>query len=707
MAGVCKARFARNLPVELTSFVDRRGEAAAVKRLLRRHRMVTLTGGPGVGKTRLALWVAKQMPDVFLDGVWLVELGALDDARFLGQAVADAVGMPGESEPAMWDGLTLFLADKDLLLVLDGCEHLVDACARLVTGLLSAAPGLRVLVTSRQALGIAGEWLMEVAPLPVPSEGRRSSPARNDAVRLFNQRAAIARPGFTLTKANGAAVAEVCRRLEGIPLAIELAAVRVRAMPVEGILARLTEHPLKTLGAGAQAAMPRLQTMWAAIDWSFRLCSPPEQRLWMRASVFSGGFELDDAEHVCSGAGIDAAQVVELVAGLVDKSVLTCSMIEGLARYRMLEPIREYGTEHLARSGEITLVRMCHRDHFAELARRAEQQFLTPEELEGFDRLAREHANARAALEICMTEPGQARAGLEMAGNLQTYFTMSAHHHEGRYWLDRALSLNPEPSPARTKALQADAWLALLLAEWQTARSLIDESLALAERLEDVSAQTRGSLFRGILALGCGDVHRAVALLEDVLPRLWALDDRVGAWNTLRYLMDGTALLGDAGRCRVFGEQCLEMADRAGASVTRAHALGLHGVTQWLTGDHERGTRLIRERLAATVPPIDRWGIAHCLEVLAWNAAAENNPERAARLLGCAHAIWRFTAEPPTKRHLTVHHGICNRQTRAALGEQTFGKLFDEGTRFPIDQAIAYALTHESRTPDVHEEPKS
>ncbi|GAB3988935.1 LuxR family transcriptional regulator [Actinoallomurus acanthiterrae] len=705
MAGARKARSAGNLPVELTSFVDRRGEAAAVKRLLRRHRLVTLTGGPGVGKTRLALRVAQQMTDAFLDGVWLVELGALDDARFLGQAVADAVGMPGELEPATADGLTLFLADKDLLLVLDGCEHLVDACARLVTGLVSAAPGLRVLATGRQSLGITGEWLMEVAPLPVPPA--RSSPARNDAVRLFGQRAAIARPGFTLTKTNSAAVTEVCRRLEGVPLAIELAAVRVRAMPVEGILARLTEHPLKTLGAGAQAAMPRLQTMWAAIDWSFRLCSPPEQRLWMRASVFNGGFELDDAEHVCSDAGIDAAQVVELVADLVDKSVLTCTVIGGRARYRMLEPIREYGKELLAGSGEITLVRMRHRDHFAEVARRAEQQFLTPEELEGFGRLAREHANLRAALEFCMTEPGQAWAGLEMAGNLQTYFTMSVRHHEGRYWLDRALSLNPDPSLARVRALQADAWLALLLAEWQTARSLIDESLVLAERLDDVSARTRGSLFRGILALGCGDVHHAVTLLEDVLPRLWALDDRVGAWNTLRYLMDGTALLGDADRRRVFGERCLEMADRAGAPVTRAHALGLHGVAQWLTGDHERGIRLIRERLAATVPPIDRWGIAHCLEVLAWNAAAENNPERAARLLGCAHAIWRFTAEPPTKRHLAVHHEICSRQTRAALGEQTFGELFDEGTRLPIDQAIAYALTRESRTPDVHEKPKS
>ncbi|GAA4622741.1 LuxR family transcriptional regulator [Actinoallomurus vinaceus] len=688
MAGSDSACAAGNLPAELTSFVGRRREVGAIKRLLRHHRLVTVTGGPGVGKTRLSQRVAGQLGRTFADGVRLVELAALEDARFLARAVGDAVGMPSESGSAAPEALTWFLADKDLLLVLDNCEHLVDPCARLVTDLLRAAPRVRILATSRQALRVAGEWLVELAPLPVPQEDQ--PPARDGAVRLFAERAAIALPGFAITDDNRAKVAAICRRLEGIPLAIELAAVRVRAMSVDAILARLEEHSLEVLGAGARVAMPRLQTLRSAIDWSFHLCAAPEQRLWARASVFSGGFDLDDAERVCSGAGIEDVEVLALVDGLLDKSVLTRAMSGDGCRYRLLEAIREYGAQHLARSGEGMGVRTRHRDHFAGLARQAECQFLSPGEVEGFDLLQRDYANVRAALEFCLSEPGQSDSGLRIAGSLRHYWTMSVRHREGRYWLDRALVLNQEPSPARAKALWVDGWTALLLAEWEAGLSRIDQCLALAERLGDEPARAHAVMLRGVHAFFCDGLHRAVAFFEDALTRLRALDDRADVWMTLRYLTYATALLGDADRSRAFGEQCLEIAETAGAPLTRARSLGVYGIAQWLIGDHERAGELTRERLRVS-PYIDGWGIAHCLEVLAWDAS-ERDPERAARLLGCAHAIWRFTAAPLTQRHLAAGHRFCEQCARAALGDERFGKAFEEGSRLPIDQAVAYAL---------------
>ncbi|GAB3975119.1 LuxR family transcriptional regulator [Actinoallomurus acanthiterrae] len=689
MPGSDSMSSAGNLPVELTSFVGRKHEIGEIKRLLRRNRLVTVIGGPGVGKTRLAQRAAGQLTRRFADGVRLVELAALADGRFLARAIGDAVGMPGESGSAAPEALAWFLADKDLLLILDNCEHVIDLCACLAADLLRAAPRVRILATSRQALRVTGEWLVELAPLPVPQE--EQPPARNDAVRLFAERAAIALPGFAVTNDNRAKVAAICRRLDGIPLAIELAAVRVRAMPVEAILTRLDKYSLEVLGAGAQVGMPRLQTLRTAIDWSFDLCSAPEQQLWARASVFSGGFDLDDAEQVCSDAGIDDIDVLSLVDGLLDKSVLTRTVSEDVSRYRMLEAIREYGAHRLTRSGEATAVRTRHRDHFAEMARQAERQFLSPGEVEGFDLLERDYANVRAALEFCLSEPGQADSGLRIADSLRHYWTMSVRHREGRYWLDRALTLNPDPSPARAKALWIDGWTALLLAEWDAGLSRIDQCLTLAEHLDDEPARAHAVMLRGVHAFFCDDLHRAVAFFEDALARLRVLDDRADVWMTLRYLTYATALLGDTDRSRVFGEQCLEVAETAGAPLTRARSLGLYGIAQWLTGDRERAIELVRERLRVS-PYIDGWGIAHCLEVLAWDAA-ECDPERAARLLGCAHAIWRFTAAPLTQRHLAAGHRLCERRARTALGDETFGKAFEEGTRLPIDQAVTYALT--------------
>ena len=358
-----------NLPGEVTSFVGRRREVAQAVRLLRRARLLTLTGTAGVGKTRLALRVAIRMREAFPDGVWLVELAALTDEKLLAPTVADALGVRHQqgqrSTPQM---LADYLADKRLLLVLDNCEHLLDPCAVLTSRLLRATTGVRILATSRQGLTVAGEHLLEVPPLPVPDPGQPVTPralARGQAVRLFAERAALARPGFAIDAGNRATIVRICHRLDGIPLAIELAALRVRAMPVTKILTGLDDY-LGFLTTGSRVTVPRAQTLRAAIDWSFALCSPPEQQLWARASVFAGGFDLAAAEAVCGGMGIACEDVFDLVAGLIDKSVLTRTHedTETLARYRMLEALRHYGQERLASSGHLTAVHIRHRDHY-------------------------------------------------------------------------------------------------------------------------------------------------------------------------------------------------------------------------------------------------------------------------------------------------------------------------------------------------------
>lgn len=699
MTGLGEARWAGNLPAEATSFVGRRRETVAATRLLGEHRLLTLTGGAGVGKTRLALRVASDVSHGFRDGVWLVELGPLADDMFLAQRVAGTFGVHRESPQAPRPALAEFLADKELLLVLDNCEHVVRACRGLVSHLLRTCPGLRVLVTSREPLRTREEWLFEVPPLSVPEDEQPSSvipAARDEAVRLFTDRAQAALPGFTSDAANQDTIVRLCTRLGGIPLAIELAAVQVRAMSLEGILARLEDHYLDALGAGARASMPRLETLQASIDSSFRLCSEKEQRVWARASVFRGGFDLDAARRVCSGEGVDPGEMLGLIGGLANKSVLTRSLVDGTGRYGMLETIREYGLRRLRESGEAPEVWRRHRDNFAELACQAEQRLLSADELRVYTALSRDHANLRAALEFCLTEPGQAHAGLKIAASLAYYWVFSGHHREGRVWLDRALAADPEPSPARAKALWVDAWLATLQGDADAARHLIDRSRRLAQQTADNVAQAYALHISGVAAEFLdGQLGRALTLLEDALARLRALGERAGVWYTLLHLMLTAALAGDVDRARSFGEQYVDMADHAGGTLTRPWSLGLHGFVAWLVDDRQRAARLVREGLA-TLPSTTLlpWGVAQLLELLAWEAAARHEATRAARLLGSAHTSWRFTATPLyTLPHVATGHARCVQDTRAALGEQKYRMLFDEGAALTTERAIAYALS--------------
>jgi non-specific serine/threonine protein kinase len=693
MAGTKSHRLKGNLPAEVTSFVGRRREVAEAKRLLRRWRLLTLTGVAGVGKTRLALRVAGQMRETFPDGVWLVELAALTDDKLLTETVAGVFGIHVQSARPLMDGLADYLQDKQLLLVLDNCEHLVEACAMLVDELLAAAPGLRVLITSRQTLGSAGEHLLEVAPLPVTdlSQATRRL-TRSPAVRLFIERATTALPGFKINGVDLETIARICERLDGIPLAIELAAVRVRGLSLQQILDRLHDY-LEFLAEGSRIAVPHLQTPRAAIDWSFDLCSAQEQEVWARASEFVDGFDLGAAEAVCSGDGIDAEEILDLVAGLVDKSIFRRVNHEDMARYRMLEPIRQYGQERLASSGRRMTIRVRHLAHCRRLVEWAEHEWLGPNEMDWLARLHREHANLRTALEFCLTESGQERAGLEMLTSLWNYWFLSCFQGESRYWLDRALESNPQSSEARVKALWASGWVALLQSDFAVGMSMVQQCRSLAEWLCDESGIAHATRVSGVAALLRGDIPSAVRLFENALGRLREVGDRGGVWISLLHLAVTTAILGEPERAVAFGEECLALSD-AGAHLSRSWAQWGLAIGRWFTGDRHAAGILIRESLRTSKRPFgSQWSVAHCLETLAWIVAADGHYRRAARLLGAADPIWRASGTRPAKlRYLTPSHDQCEERARGALGDENFATAFQEGVQLRFDEAIAYAL---------------
>jgi len=684
-----------NLPGEATSFVGRWRETAQAVRVLRRARLVTLTGVAGVGKTRLAVRVATRVREAFPDGVWLVELVALAEDRLLAPSLAAVLGIHDQQGQRSATGMLAdYLRDKELLLVLDNCEHLTDACAALTGTLLAAAPGLRILATSRHSLQVTGEHLIEVPPLSTPDPQRPMTPrsiARHDAVRLFTERAAVALPGFTLDAGNRAAVVRICQRLDGIPLAIELAALRVRALSATEILTGLDDY-LEFLAASSRIAVPRLEALRAAIDWSFALCSGAEQQLWARASVFAGGFDLDTAEAVCGGKGIAREGVLDLVAGLVDKSVLTRTDYGAAARYRMLEAIQQYGAERLARSGDQAAVRVRHRDYYRWLVTRAEREWLGPNELEWFASLRREQPNLRAALEYCLTEPGQARAGVEIAGALLHYWVRSCSVSEGRYWLDRALALDPEPSAHRAKALWVDCWLALLQADMTTGQSLLDQARGLAHQLGDESALAHTTLCCGMAAFVQDDPHRAVTLFEDGLAHQHVLGDPSGVWIALFYLILATALCGEPDRTVAFGHECLTLCDTRGAYPSRIYPLWGLGLARWVSGDRQEAGRLLREAILTARQFDERWALAHCLERLVWIAEADGRHDRAARLLGAAHTAWRSTGMPSGPRYLAPAHDRCEQDVRTALEDEEFTAAFQHGMRLTLEQAIECAL---------------
>lgn len=688
------------IPLELTSFVGRRAELAEAKSMLASSRLVTLTGIGGVGKTRLASRIATSAQRDFADGVWLVELAQLNDGSLLPGVIAAALGLRPQGRPVL-DVLIEHLAPRQPLLVLDNCEQIVDAAAKVVEALLRACSTLRILATSREPLGIDGEAVLRVPPLTVPDPDRRPSlraAPRYDAVTLFAERAAAAVPGFVLTADNIATVTEICRHLDGLPLAIELAAARLRALSPEQILGRLTDR-YALLTRGSRTAPDRQQTLRWCIDWSYSLCSPGEQQIWARLSVFAGSVELDAAEQVCRN-DLGSEDLLDVLTVLVDKSILIREESGSVVRFRLLETIRDYGRDKLEETGASVELRRRHQDWYRRLAERADADWISPRQLDWIARLDREQPNLREALDFCLTET-ETEAALSFAAALQPFWLSRGQAGEARHWLDRALTAAPASTTdpvVRAKAL----WRTSMVAEVQddplAASALVTQAQTLAERTEHPIVHAFADLTLGVRALRSGDPPGARAPLEAALGVFAAQGDVYGQVYALLMLGWAHDLQDDSAGALSYHQQALAITESQGDSVHRSYALWSTAVAAWHQGDRDNALRLLRQQLPLTRQLKDLLMAAVALETLAWIASAEGSAPRAAVLLGAAQALSQSSGTPPVLfPHLEVHHQNCERATRHTLGRRAFDPAYREGAALDLDAAIDYALGKQPR----------
>ncbi|OLB82360.1 MAG: hypothetical protein AUI14_00750 [Actinobacteria bacterium 13_2_20CM_2_71_6] len=673
---------------------------ADIKTLIPRHRLITLTGVAGVGKTRLARRAADQLVRLAPGGVWWVELDQLQDPRLVPAAVLQAVDQHDQPGPAPVPRLVEFLADPPTVLVLDNCEHLVEACAELAGTLLREVPSLRILATSREALRLPDECVMSVEPLRVPTRGQHSGLSTYPAVALFCQRAAAAVPGFTLTPDNEATVAGICRRLDGLPLAIELAAVRLRALSAEQIRQRLDDR-LDPLATGTGTASSRQRTLRGALDWSYELCTGPEQRTWAQLSVFSGTFDLAAAEYV---SGAEPGRLAAVLDGLVGKSIL----VRAEDRYRLLRTVARYGREMLAGSGTDTgtedRLRARHAQWYAGLARQAERHWFGPDDEDWLARLRVEHGNVRTALEFLLDPAGGApcdhgQAALDMVGDLWFYWTNGAAGTEARHWLTRALALDPRPTPARARALWVAGYLATIRYDLDTASSLLDEAEEVATRIGDAGALAWTTTRRAILAMLQED-PRAEPLAQVALDRLAAAGEREGVGVVLTLLVLGTTRLfaGDVDSALRIGQRCRAICTARGDRTQQGIALLLLARAAWtrgeLTAAHGYAQDALRLRPDQPAPNT----VALALNMLGWFAGTAGDHKRVAILHGGLHEVYPMygTRILRTPTQLRPHQEAVA-AARAALGDAEYERLYERGVALGPAEIIPYALGEKVR----------
>ncbi|MGW7520639.1 ATP-binding protein [Streptomyces sp. NPDC054796] len=688
-----------NLPAALSGFVGRAGEVAGVCERFAEARLVTVTGVGGVGKSRLAQRSAQRLQDRFCDGVWFVELPGLRDGGLLDHTVAEALDLSDNSGRPPRSALARHLARREALLILDGCEHLVEECAALTAELLRRSPGLRVLATSRRPLDVAGEHLFTLAPMP-----------EDEAVALFHARAEAVLPGFAEQGAHGASgahrspVAELCRRLDGIPLALELAAGRLRALSVEQIAQRLDDR-FRLLTNSSRTALPRHRTLRTAIGWSHELCTPEERLLWARLSVFAGAFDLEAAEYLCSGGGLHADQVLPVLEELVAQSVVVRDGREdatGQARYRLLDTVREYGAWWLEELGETERLRRRHRDWYLGLATWCELDWFSPRQAELAARVERELPNLRLALECSLESPEDAHTGQYLAGTLWFYWIGCGRLAEGQLWLDRALSLEGEQPEARAKALWVSGLASVVRGDAVGALGVLHECLELAEDGQDATATAYATQMLGCLAVVGDDLARAKTLLADALERFREL----GELNTLVILAQielamAHAFDGELEAALSLGEEAREISAESGERWALSYALYVLAYAHMVRGDDELARALSVECLTIKREFHDVLGMTMALEHLA-PLLAESEPERAAEVVGATVAGWRLLGARHFGSHYFSQPGTgCRARLLAELGEERFERAYRRGHEMGLVALVTREVTERAPGPAV------
>ncbi|QES51304.1 regulator [Streptomyces venezuelae] len=665
-----------NLPPESASFVGRVHELGLLDALLRERRLITVTGVGGVGKSRLALHavrgLARSRRPAHRDGIWWVELSPLRDPELLPATVAHTLGLAVHSTRSLAEELCAWMADKELLLVLDTCEHLVAAGRHLVGELLQTAPGLTVLATTREPLGSPGEALLELRPLP--SDGPDS-----DALTLFRERALTATPraaDLFADPGRTALAAEVCRRLDGIPLALELAGARLRRWSLEQLAQKL-DLRFELPSDPPTPLLPRHQTLRTAIGWSHELCAPLERLLWARLSVFAGSFDLAAARAVCAGGPLPAGRVEQVLASLVTKSVVRRSGPG--TRYLMLDTLREYGHDWLAELGEVGTVADRHAHWYAQLAQAADTGWMGPGQLDWHRRMTADHMQLRTALEHLLgTDPA---AALEMAGALWFFWFCCGHTYEGRTFLERALRMAQPTGAAYTHGLWALGAICLIQGDLATAQERGEQCTAAAARLADPERELRAAYLLGAAVLMPGDPERALRLSGPSARE--AIGGRTSGPGWLLCRLVTSYALCDLGRFEEaleeatgLREACAELGERW----MRAYADYILATAARALGRHEPAAGHVRAMLSGKRLLGDRFGIALGLDLLAATVAEQGDGELAARLLGNAHAWWRTVGRPQMgSPSLTAVRDAGEQRARATIGDAAYEHAFRGG----------------------------
>jgi predicted ATPase/DNA-binding CsgD family transcriptional regulator len=680
---------------ELTEFVGRRSELTQVREALGAARLVTLTGPGGIGKTRLAIEAASGARRTFRDGVWLAELGGLRDAALLVPEVARSLGLSDRSARWAMAALTDYLAGKQVLLVLDQCEHLADACAVMADALLRGCPGLRIIATSRHVLGVAGEVTVAVPPLTVPAEGQPAVPEellQYEAVRLFADRAAAVQPGFALDAVSAPAVAGICRRLDGIPLAIELAAVRLRSLSPGQILSRLDSR-FGLLSGGGPAGQPHHRTLQAALEWSYGLLTEAEQSMWRRVSVFAGSFDLDAAEAVCAVGRVTTGEIVDLIDALVAKSILLRTG-RRTVRYRLLDTIGEFGLSKVRGRGNERRLRLRHLRWYAALAARREA--FGPGRVPWIAALDADHENLRAALEFALSEPSEVAAGAQMACDLWRYWDTHGHLTEGRRMLTMVLDRLDQAAAVRPRALWVAGFLTQVQGDIPAARALLETALSAARAAGDVSAEAWASSFLGWDLYFLGEPGPGYALAQAALRLHRESADRVGEVLALMQIGYIHLCAGEAEQAADWFGECARACESSGNVWYHAYAQWGLGVAAWLGADHDRAAALEGRALRTLRRMDDPMGVVLCVDALAWVAAARQEPVRALTLLGAADAAWAAIPAAPAVP-LRRHHDAALDEARKAVPDGEHRAALAAGTVMTQAEAIAFALGESSR----------
>jgi non-specific serine/threonine protein kinase len=674
-APLASRRTLSNLPVELTSFVGRDAELAELKKLMSSYPLVTVTGTGGVGKTRLALRAAAEVAAEFPDGVRLVELGELRDGAAVVDVIAAALGLrdAAPTEPLV-HSIIEYLCPRGFLLLLDNCEQVVDAAAALAETLLRACPGLRILATSREGMGIGGEAVFPLSPLA------------EDAVSLFVERAAAAVPGFGLTDENQATLAKVCARLDGLPLALELAAAKLRSMSPDQILHRL-DNRYALLTRGSRGAPQRQRTLAWSVGWSYDLCTPDEQRLWARLGVFAGSFELQAVEDVC---GEGSEDLPDLLDSLVEKSVLIRTESYGTVRFRLLDTLRDYGREKIRETGEYRDLRRRHLNWYRILIGDAAADWFSPRQLDWIKRVAWEVPNLREASRFGLSEPSEKLVG--MLADLVLFSVSQGYVGENRRALDRALAATPsEPEIERIRAL----YWAGVLAGAQSDRAAVEararEAANLAAGLEDwASVRAYIDLLDGFAALLGGDGDRAC---EHLVAAGDGAAELSGLGMSLTLLARACELRGDVAAGLAASKRIIELSESYGEKVFRCWALWNTGVEYWRSGDRDHAAEALKRGLEFAAQLRDLRTAASDLEVLAWIAADRGKPVVAAVLLAAAEPVGGAPGNyAQLFPDLPVFHTECDERVRAAIDAQAYVEAREKGRALRIDDAIAYAI---------------